>query len=198
MRADPARRERAAEAFTLLEVLAAVAILGILYATLARVGAQGMRSEATSRTRLEASLLADQRLAELETQVAAGSIPPVGRSEEELGEFVVTTEVEAYELPKPPTPEGTVNRTPSAPEAPGIFDLATAISEDGEPLLRKIQLSVVWEEFGAERKVLRTTYAFDLEAVANLVNTDEGGQLPDPSQLPNAPELPGAAQRGRR
>ncbi|MFB3118027.1 MAG: prepilin-type N-terminal cleavage/methylation domain-containing protein, partial [Myxococcota bacterium] len=48
--------------FTLIEVLGAVAILAILYTTLATVAIRGLRSEGESRRMLEASLLADWQL----------------------------------------------------------------------------------------------------------------------------------------
>ena len=61
--------------FTLLEVLAAVAILGILYVVLADVAMQGLLSEGRSRRRLEASLLADQALSDIEIEMASGGPP---------------------------------------------------------------------------------------------------------------------------
>ena len=59
------RLEPARGGFTLIEVLAAVALLGILYAVLARVAIEGLRAEGDSERRLEASLLADERVNDL-------------------------------------------------------------------------------------------------------------------------------------
>ena len=47
--------------FTLLEVMAAVAVVAIVFTTLARVANQGMQSQGISKRRLEASLLADPK-----------------------------------------------------------------------------------------------------------------------------------------
>ena len=55
--------------FTLIEVLGAVAILAILYTTLATVAIRGLRSEGESRRMLEASLLADWQLSEFELEL---------------------------------------------------------------------------------------------------------------------------------
>jgi prepilin-type N-terminal cleavage/methylation domain-containing protein len=75
-------------AFTLLEVMAAVALLGILYTVLARVAIEGLRAEGESKRRLEASLLADARLEEtFNTLEGSVAMPPVGHSEATEGDF---------------------------------------------------------------------------------------------------------------
>ncbi len=56
---------RAERGLTLLEVLAAVAVLGLLYTVLASAAVQGLRSEGESRRRLEASLLMDEQLVQI-------------------------------------------------------------------------------------------------------------------------------------
>ena len=56
--------KRPTDGFTLLEVLAAVAILGIWFVVLASVGIQGLRAEGTNERRIRASLLADTILSE--------------------------------------------------------------------------------------------------------------------------------------
>ncbi len=62
---------RSTPAFTLLEVLAAVAILGIVYVVLADVAMQGLFAEGRAKRRLEASLKADLHLSELEVEIEA-------------------------------------------------------------------------------------------------------------------------------
>jgi len=62
-----ARRGRG---FTLLEVLAAVAILAVWFILIAGTAMQGLRAEGISRRRLEAAMIADQAMAELRQQVA--------------------------------------------------------------------------------------------------------------------------------
>src|SRR5262245_13931516 len=87
---------------TLLEVLGAFALLAILYTVLAGSAIQGVRSEGESRRRLQASLMADDRLAEIELELAKGASPPLGRDEEEREGFRVATEVKPLELPPHP------------------------------------------------------------------------------------------------
>ena len=87
--------------FTLLEVLAAVAILGIWYMVIAGLAMQGLRSEGESRRLLEASLVADAAIADLEGSVADGTPPPIEVTEEEKDDFLVITEVEVMDIPIP-------------------------------------------------------------------------------------------------
>jgi prepilin-type N-terminal cleavage/methylation domain-containing protein len=143
-RPDPAR-----VGFTLLEVLAAVAVLGILYVVLADVAIQGLRAEGRSRLRLEASLVADRRLSDLEIAIEAGGVPEFGATEDEEDLFRVATEVRPFAIPLPP----------------GI-DADRAAPGEALASLREIELTVTWLEGEDEQSVRRTTYAFDRAAVA--------------------------------
>ena len=114
--------------FTLIEVLGAVAVLAILYTTLATVAMQGLRSEGESRRMLEASLLADWELSEFELELETGAAPEIGitRSEEEDG-FTVTWEVTPFQIAifesaseqeqghKAPSPAGPPTAMPARP-----------------------------------------------------------------------------------
>ena len=141
-------------AFTLLEVLAAVAILGIVYIVLADVTMQGLFAEGRAKRRLEASLKADLHLSELEVQLEAGVVPPVGPlAELEEDGFRVTGEVRIFALPLPPQPG-------EVPKEAG--STATASTLDA---LREIELNVSWEEAQEEQRVVRITYALDATAV---------------------------------
>ena len=144
------RRSRSRAAFTLLEVLAAVAILGVLYVVLADVAIQGLRAEGRSRRRMEASLVADRALSEIETEIEAGGFPELGRlpeTEEDL--FRIAVEVRPYSIPL-------------------LGESAEAGSDTGSPSeggtlasLREIELTVTWLDGADEHQVVRTTYAFD-------------------------------------
>lgn len=132
--------------FTLLEVLAAVAILAILYTTLSTVAMRGLRSEGESRRMLEASLIADLQLSEFEADLEAGLIPEIGitQNDEEEG-FTVVWDVSAYQPTAPAAAPATATGglpSPSAqdpallgqPAAPSPFSpFAPAVpSADGE------------------------------------------------------------------
>jgi len=125
------RRDARRAGFTLLEVLAAVAVLGLVYSVLATAAIQGLRAEGDAGRRFRASLLADQRITEVEAQVAAGQTPEIGETEARAEEFTVRTVVKALDLAIPQTKSSkrakerldrTVGARPAAagaPAAPG-------------------------------------------------------------------------------
>lgn len=187
-RPDPgARAARRRGAFTLLEVLAAVAVLGLVYTVVAGSAIRGLRASGDTRRRIEASLIADRTLARLELGLEAGSVPAVGETEEEADEgFVIHTRVSPFEGPlldalRPdPSPGGGAPPSLLVPSGPGAA-----------PPLREIHVRVSWIDNAVERSVTRTTYAFDTEAVAELL-----GALGAPSEASDTGERAGAAQEG--
>ncbi len=140
--------------FTLLEVMAAVAILGIVFSVLAEAAIQSLRSEGRSVRRLEASLLADQRLSDLEIELDAGTPLPDGRQESEQEEFSVVVEVRPFQLPQPPTPGNAVDPASDEPISEGLKSL------------REILITVSWLEGESEMSVSRTSYGYDAAAFA--------------------------------
>lgn len=147
-----ARRARAPRGFTLIEVLGAVLVLAVLYTVLAEIAITGLRAEGENRRRLEASLLADDMLMEIESRLLTGDVPPIGREEEEDDPYTITLEVRAID--------------PNSVLPPGPFGRPTLAAEllggDGEAgPLRVIEISVAWLEIEDERVVRRTTFAFD-------------------------------------
>ncbi len=180
-------RPRAPAGFTLLEVLAAVAVLAILYTVLAGTAISGLRAEGTAKRRLDASLLVDRLLAELEIQIqTTGLVPRVGSeefaAEREGQEFLVTQTVRAYDLPVTSGPEG-------ESQVAALSDL----SGDGTSPIRSIQLRVSWPEGLDTREVVRTTFALDLSALSpELVEQAAQAGAPAGSGL-GAPESSGGA-----
>ncbi len=155
------------QGFTLLEVLAAVALLGLMYTILGQVAIQGLAAEGESARRIEASLLADRVLSDLEIELAQGSVPPLGEREYEDGEWYVRVRVASFEPPfasAASAEEGSRGRLP--PET----------AAGAAPPVRSIQVEVSWIEGAVERYVSRTTYALDLSGVEALA-----GQLEGPS-----------------
>lgn len=148
---------------SLIEVLAAVALLGLIYTALAGKATQGVMAEGDSRRRLEAELVADRVLAEMETQMSLGSTEPVGTREEEDGLFRVTIEVVPW---TPPLPEDT---TPARGGADGAAtnrtagpDLLTG-TRNGDALLHQVTVRVAWSDGIGERSIERTTFALDYD-----------------------------------
>ena len=172
----------------MLEVLGAAALLAFAYIALTRSEIEGLRSEQESNRRLEASLLADKYLAELELQLATGTAPALGSTQEEAEPFVVRTEVRAFE---PPPPRAEVHRT-GPPEGslaarrakhekkadtPSLF--ATPKAGETEPPLRTIEIAVQWNEGVYEREVRRTTFALDPVAVEALLAEVQANAPPE-------------------
>ncbi len=163
--------------FTLIEVLAAVALLGILYAVLARVAIEGLRAEGDSERRLEASLLADTSVNDL----FGGSLPPVGHSEKVDGDFAIALDVTDFQIP----PKWGVGE---AKEAKPM--LLTSPTGGGTPALRTAQLTVSWLEGASERHVSRTTYLLDFQRIAELAAALPSGDSPAAAGAASNPGAP--------
>jgi hypothetical protein len=143
-----------------------VALLGILYTFLAKAATQGVRSEADSRRRMEASLLADATLAEIETRLAVGEALPFERTEIEEEEFRVSVDVTPFELPV----ELAGTLAEMEPGAPGLFG---AGGEDAPSLVQRVEVRVVWDDGIFERSAERVTFAFDTESAQELTGVFE-------------------------
>ncbi len=151
--------------FTLLEVLAAVALLGILYSLLARVAIEGLRAEGDSKRRLEAALIAEERLGDL----IGAPAPPVGHHQETQGDFTLDYDVTAFTRP----PEWNSEER----DAPAPILLATTPGS-GVQALRSIQITVSWLEGVSERHISRFTYLLDFQVVAALAGAAQTATPP--------------------
>jgi prepilin-type N-terminal cleavage/methylation domain-containing protein len=159
--------------FTLIEVLAAVALLGILYTVLARVAIEGLRAEGESQRRLEAMRIADDYPFDLELTplVGLGRVHAIGRTEETVGDFTVTLEVEPFQIPA-----GWQDAEPP-PVPRKIF----VPGPDGRaPAVRTITLVVSWLEGAEARHIERTTYQVDFNSIDALVAARNAPPLPTP------------------
>jgi prepilin-type N-terminal cleavage/methylation domain-containing protein len=181
----PSRRD----AFTLLEVMAAVLILGLLYAVLAEAAIRGLRSEGVSRRKVEASLIADRFLSDLEAQLALGQIPKSGQEEQEVDVYRVGISVQPFDptpileaiekvekergidqKPRPKKNEESSSMEVGA-QTPGSVpteDLLAPPRTGQEGRLRRIDVSVTWQDGEREEQVTRTTFAFDTSGLEQL------------------------------
>ncbi len=164
LRRNPAHRlRRGAHGLTLIEVLAAVALLGLVYTALASKATQGVMSENDSLRRFHASLLADQALAAIETTAAMQETPELGMREEESedGIYRVSVEVSPWDVPLPPKPEGSPERNPktvnilegSGPNAGAVLQVSVRVS---------------WDDLFGERSVERMTFVLDNARIREL------------------------------
>ena len=171
------RRADRSSGFTLLEVLAAVAVLGLVYSVLATAAIEGLRAEGDSGRRIRASLLADERIADIEAQVSMGQTPEIGTAETEEDEFVVRTEVSPLdpgiaETKASKRAKDRLDRAVGARPKGGKAEAGTLLHPAGasnQPLLRRIDLEVAWNEGDSARSVRRTTYGIDMVAAAPLI-----------------------------
>jgi len=192
-------------AFTLLEVLAAVAILALVYTVLARIGIQSFRAEGGADRRLRASLLADEVLAEIEGQVEMGSALPLGEKDAKQGEFTVHVRVSPAEIKIPPPSQAAAQRLEAAEKrssdgSAGNFFPGHSFfqAEEGVPPPgRRIEVRVSWTEGAMEPSVVRETYALDPSVAAGRIGaldameTKEQAGAVDGGPLGKAP-APGA------
>jgi prepilin-type N-terminal cleavage/methylation domain-containing protein len=172
-RAQRGEAERSAPecGFTLLEVLAAVAILGILYTVLMGVAIQGRMAEGMSRRRLEASLIADRQMAELEMQIDAGAVPDLGETELDADPYTVRLRVEPFDL----LIEGTENER-------GLLEPALSnLTSDGSSPLREIEITVSWMEGDSEHHVIRTSYGLATSSLDTSRLSGPGGNSLGPA-----------------
>lgn len=207
-RASRAGGGRRAHGFTLLEVMAAVAVLGILTTVLVRVASQGMAAEGDARRRLEASLLADQVLLELETAWKSGQPLEMGRVEDEREGFAVVVDVAPLDPAtfgfgaalEPPPEEGRRGggRREAETGAPSLF---SAAGPNQPAILGFVTVVVSWMEGAHEQAVTRTSFALDRQAAAPLLEplAPEGsGGIGGEGGVPEGISLPqGAQPRGR-
>ena len=177
--ADRAVRRRG---FTLLEVLAAVSVLAIVYTVLAGSAMQGLANEGESYRRLQASLIADRQLAGIEASLAQG-VPELGVTEGEEGDFAVAVETRAFDLAglaaAAQATEGVRGAQPAGGEAVGggvPFQLLTQPRDGTPPPLVEIQIAVRWLEGNVEQMVTRTTFAYDQRVVGPLAGALGGDE----------------------
>jgi prepilin-type N-terminal cleavage/methylation domain-containing protein len=187
-----ANRERG---FTLLEVLVAVALLGLVVSVLAGSAIQGMSYEGDDSRRTRASLLADRALWQIEAALKLGAPPQPSHEESQEGEeFRILVDVQPLDLSQ----GGLGALLAPAPEGPGAATPAPAPTSDGAaaPVLMplyQVFVRVSWIEGLRELEVTRSTFAFDGSAAAQALGasagagagekTDDAVPTPEPEDL---------------
>ncbi len=170
----PLRPGHAQRAFTLFEVMAAVAILSIWYLILANAAMHSLQAEGKSLRHLEAGLLADLELADLEAGMQDGSVPEVGEESREAGDFIVNVTVGAFSLGSGGLLSAARMQSETRGE-PVTGDLGILLQKEIPGFfqyMRTIVIGVTWDEAGRKQHVLRTTFAFDLENAKDMFETE--------------------------
>jgi prepilin-type N-terminal cleavage/methylation domain-containing protein len=163
--------------FTLLEVLAAAAVVGAAFTVVAKANIQGLRAEGTAGRRLEASLLADRVLSELEVQLMIGTAPQVGRDERDMEGFNVLVEVAPLAIVLADLPPELAESAALSDNRAGPTLLAKESSGAVTPL-RHVHIAVGWTEGASEQQVVRDTFVFDAASVSSYlegISTEDAG-----------------------
>ena len=175
------RRAPRSRGFTLIEVMAAVFILGLFVAAISQLLMQAQRNEGDARRRARAASLADQLLAGIEEGIARGAAPPLGTQEKRADDLLATTTVAAFDVAalspggaegKAPGPNlrdqaaaaGWIEG-PSTKAVPPVLEIAVRVSWDGAP-----QDADTQQAYGIQRR----TFALNPAALETLSAEDSG------------------------
>ena len=204
---EPRAHPPAGRGFTLLEVLVAVALLGIVVSVLARSAIQGMSYEGDATRRTRASLIADSALWNVEAGLKLA--PPQAKHEEsdEEEEFHVTVDVAPLQLGPsgleallPPLPKKTGSARQAKPDKNGELARGGEATKKKQPAvgidLFRIQVQVAWQEGLRDLAVTRSTFAYDATAAAEALGAEEeqtpgkgkGKATPTPTPKPKPQE----------
>ncbi len=141
---------------TLLEVLASAMIFAMVMTVLIGTSSTAVHNVGMSARRLEANLIADEILADLEIQMKRGIAPEISDSEPDREFFAVQT-----------TRADLVTTEPAAPDE---GDDITSMLSHGLPEvakhLKQYDIEVSWIEQSGTHSVTRTTFAYDWELAA--------------------------------
>jgi type II secretory pathway pseudopilin PulG len=132
--AERSRRSERSAGFTLIEVIAAVLMVGLVFGVLISWVTTNLRAVERSRRENEASQLAEQRARELQFELLQGAVPDDGTDRGEFApaagaadaepEYGWEVTVEPYQIPLPPDSEGVEPASALfvSPGAPGISE----------------------------------------------------------------------------
>jgi prepilin-type N-terminal cleavage/methylation domain-containing protein len=174
---------RRSNAFTLIEVMAAVVLLALFVAAISPMLVQAQGQERDARLRARASALADRLLTEVDEAALRGGTLTSGAHETREENLVATTTIAAFDPaslqpaakdPERPAREATQAAGwlagPNAKATPPILEIAIRVSWDGAPVDAESQLPYA---------VKRRTFVLNpaaLEALASSEAGDEGGE----------------------
>ena len=185
-------KSRSRTAFTLIEVMAAVLILGLFVAVLSEMLVRARRFEGDTRQLAEAAAVADREIARIEETLLRGAAPALGKLESGDPPWRVTSVVSAFDAALlgggALGPEANATRGADGGDAARGSWLASPQAQQNPPLL-EIEVRVSWEgapadlETGEPLAISRRTFALNPAALESLPResseADDGGDLAD-------------------
>jgi prepilin-type N-terminal cleavage/methylation domain-containing protein len=174
--------------FTLIEVMAAAVILGLIVATISPLLMQARTDEGDARRRASAAMLAERLIVEAEEAIARGAPPQIGTrelSEEILRATVETKPLDASALEGVAAQVAEADARAASPVGTGGGWLTSPQARATPPVLQ-IAVRVTWEgapvdaDSGDPHAVQRTTFALNPAALATLEKSEtDGGEEGD-------------------
>jgi prepilin-type N-terminal cleavage/methylation domain-containing protein len=165
-------------AFTLIEVMAAVFMLGLFVAAISQLLTQARRNEGYARLQAHATELADRAVAEIEEGLARGAAPPLGERETGDGDWIVTTAVTPFDATTlAAAAAADPHSTPATKQAPAGSWLESPAAKANPPLL-EIAVRVSWKDAPVDAEtqqpfaIRRRTFALNPAALEGLSDAD--------------------------
>jgi Tfp pilus assembly protein PilV len=152
------RTRRCESGLTLLEVLAAAMIFAMVMTVLISTSSTAVHNVGVSARRLEANLVAEEILANLEIQMKQGIAPEVDENE-------LTRDPYAITILRTDLFQGSEN---AASGGAGI-DVASMLGAELPEVakhLKQYDIEVSWVEQNGPQRITRTTFAFDWQTAA--------------------------------
>lgn len=202
------QRSRRTSGLTLLEVLAAVMIFAMVMSVLVGTSSNAVHHVGLSARRLEADLVANNLVADLEIQINQDNAPPIeddDYTDEPYSIRITTTGLG----PTQSGPASAPGFTPVSVAAGGT-DEALSLLQTALPAivghLRQYDVEVSWFERSGVQRVQRTTFAFDWQAaqtdlaplIQAVLKTERGESGQEEDETSTNEESKGIDGTGRR
>ena len=156
MRTSMIRTHHSEPGFTLLEVLAATTIFAMVMTVLISTSSTAVHRVGVSARRLEANLVADEILVDLEIQLKLGIAPEVDQSESTRDQYVIRVlRTDLFQDPGP---------TDSVDAGSSIASMLGSELPEVAKHLKQYDIEVSWFEQNGPQRVTRTTFAFDWQS----------------------------------
>jgi len=171
------QRHNGTAGLSLLEVLAAVMIFAMVMTVLIGTSSSAVHRVGISARQLEADLVADSLLADLEIEIKQGFAPEIEENEFTSEQYLIRMTMTELLSDDPGlgSPGGAVGAAANA--SGDIISLLNSALPEVAGHLRQYDIEVSWIEQNGPRSVTRTTFAFDWQAAqVELASLIEGAE----------------------